>query len=101
MNNSDVPSVGDLAYVYKPQPCCGATDLLNRYTKVERIERVTSLCNCCGKYTENSLVSIFNTGNKEYGYLLETLKKIPPEKELESMEDPHDITREKVLERIT
>ena len=84
-------SVGDLALVYKPIPCCGYGGDMGRPFTVLAIsgtEYWPSTCNQCGQ--ESSTVDAQEADNRWHD--IRTLKKMPPQTELESVDQPEEVT---------
>jgi len=83
-------SVGDLALVWKPTPCCGYSGDVGRHFIVQAIagdEYGDSTCSQCGEsYTSTDALEVDNTWHD-----IRTLKKMPPQTELESVDQLEEV----------
>ena len=82
---------GDLVMVIKPTICCGYGDLMGRPFTVLAIvgpESGPSICKQCG--LASSTVDAQAADNRWHD--IRTLKKMPPQTELESVDQPEEVT---------
>jgi len=83
-------SVGDLALVYKPAPCCGYSGDVGRHFIVQAIagdEYGDSTCDQCGEtYASTDALEVDDTWHD-----IRTLKRIPPLSELDEIKEPEEV----------
>jgi len=82
--------VGDLVMVIKPTICCGYGDLMGRPFTVLAIvgaESGPSICKQCG--LASSTVDAQEADKRWHD--IRTLKKMPPQTELESVDQPEEV----------
>ena len=81
-------SVGDLVMVIKPAPCCGYDGDVGRPFIVQDIEKSDGYCIQCGA----SETSVDALEVDDAWHDIRTLKRITPLSELESVDQPEEVT---------
>lgn len=79
---------GDLVMVVKPQPCCGDARCVGTIYRVVSVEVMKGWCLMCGR----SLDALFARESPAFGCYVGVLKRIDPLPELESLDEPAEVT---------